>query len=224
MVPLYRLLGRHRRIITQRLYLRQERYHSQYLCARSCILKLLKLPGPCLAPGSQVIEFGPEIRHLGNWNTRWDWIRSVQRHVAILLPSYANRSPTEYALRLPVPEKAQKQYNFVLLPKAGLGISDKLTASEDVCEPLVWTINDGPQKVTIFNEEELEKPTPSQDGNLIEQCLTRCLKVTPAGNLIQPEDAEFASSIPEAHRKGEKAYHVKAFRGSKDGTSGSLAV
>jgi hypothetical protein len=25
--------------------------------------------------------------------------------------------------------------------------------------------------------------------------------------------------MPEAHRKGEKAYHVKAFRGSKEGMS-----
>ena len=32
-----------------------------------------------------------------------------------------------------------------------------------------------------------------------------------------PNEDEFASAIPEAHRKSEKAYHVKAFRGSKDG-------
>jgi hypothetical protein len=25
--------------------------------------------------------------------------------------------------------------------------------------------------------------------------------------------------VPESHRKGEKAYHVKAHRGSKEGTS-----
>jgi hypothetical protein len=32
-----------------------------------------------------------------------------------------------------------------------------------------------------------------------------------------PDEAEFVSATPESHRKGEKAYHVKAFRGSKDG-------
>ena len=35
--------------------------------------------------------------------------------------------------------------------------------------------------------------------------------------VIVPTEAEFASSLQQAHRKGEKAYHVKAHRGSKDG-------
>lgn len=35
--------------------------------------------------------------------------------------------------------------------------------------------------------------------------------------VICPDEKEFVSAIPEAHRKGEKAYHVKAFRGSKEG-------
>lgn len=36
--------------------------------------------------------------------------------------------------------------------------------------------------------------------------------------VIQPNEKEFASQSIQAHRKGEKAVHVKAFRGSKDGT------
>ena len=35
--------------------------------------------------------------------------------------------------------------------------------------------------------------------------------------VITPDEREFVSATPEAHRKGEKAYHVKAFRGSKEG-------
>ena len=35
--------------------------------------------------------------------------------------------------------------------------------------------------------------------------------------VLQPSNEQFASAIPQAHRKGESAYHVKAFRGSKDG-------
>jgi hypothetical protein len=35
--------------------------------------------------------------------------------------------------------------------------------------------------------------------------------------VIEPSAAEFASSIPESHRKGESAWHVKGFNGSKDG-------
>lgn len=57
----------------------------------------------------------------------------------------------------------------------------------------------------------------AQDCGLIEQTLNKCFEETPACKLIAPEDAEFASATPEAHRKGEKAYHVKAFRGNKDG-------
>lgn len=36
-------------------------------------------------------------------------------------------------------------------------------------------------------------------------------------SVILPDEAEFASAIPQPHRKGEKAFHVKAFRGSKEG-------
>jgi hypothetical protein len=36
-------------------------------------------------------------------------------------------------------------------------------------------------------------------------------------NVVRPDDKQFVSAMPEAHRKGEKAYHVKAFRGSKEG-------
>jgi hypothetical protein len=36
-------------------------------------------------------------------------------------------------------------------------------------------------------------------------------------NVIIPTEQEFASAIPQSHRKGEAAYHVKAHKGSKDG-------
>jgi hypothetical protein len=35
--------------------------------------------------------------------------------------------------------------------------------------------------------------------------------------VIFPDADEFASAIPEGHRSREKAYHVKAHRGSKEG-------
>lgn len=131
-----------------------------------------------------------------------------------------NKRPSEYALRLPVPEKAQKQHNFVFLPEAGLGIGDKLsTNASDPKEPLVWTVSGGPQKLTTFNDKGLGDSEHLQDGSLIEQTLNKCLEKTRASKVIGPNDAEFVSATPEAHRKGEKAYHVKAFRGSKDGKS-----
>ncbi len=52
--------------------------------------------------------------------------------------------------------------------------------------------------------------------------MNKCLDSTSARRLIQPDEAEFVSATPEAHRKAEKAYHVKAFRGSKDGEHDQL--
>ena len=101
-------------------------------------------------------------------------------------------------LRLPVPEKAQRQYNYCVIPKEG--------------EPLLWTVNggnDGPKvshaipagAMQYGFHMDLEKDLENATG----------LEIT------RPDEAEFCSATPEAHRKGEKAYHVKAFKGSKEG-------
>jgi len=117
-----------------------------------------------------------------------------------------------------VPEKAQKQYNFVFIPEAGLGIGDKLpTSSTDHREPLVWTVSDASQKQTTFNDDKLENAAPGQNGGRVEQTLSKFLGTTIACKIVEPDHTEFESATPEAHRKGEKAYHVKAFKGSKDG-------
>lgn len=126
-------------------------------------------------------------------------------------------------MRLPVPEKTQKQHNFVLLPETGLGIGDNaLPDGIELKEPLLWTVNDGPQKVITLSDGHPEEAAQLSDAGLIEKTLNRCLEKTSATRIIGPDDVEFASSIPEAHRKGEQAYHVKAFRGSKDGKRLSL--
>lgn len=36
--------------------------------------------------------------------------------------------------------------------------------------------------------------------------------------VVFPAEKEFASAIVQSHRKEEKAFHVKAHRGAKDGT------
>lgn len=101
-----------------------------------------------------------------------------------------------------------------------MGIGDKpSTNGSDLREPLVWTVSDGPQKLTTFDDGKLGSSEHVQDGTLIEQTLNKYLEKTSARKVIGPADAEFSSATPEAHRKGEKAYHVKAFRGSKDGKS-----
>lgn len=100
-------------------------------------------------------------------------------------------------LRLPVPEKATKQFNYLFIPRPGSSF-----------EPVVFTVPATPLKPGTFT-------LPASETNL-EDALSQVLKPHQL-TLTLPDENEFASPIPEAHRKSEKAYHVKAFRGSKDG-------
>lgn len=115
---------------------------------------------------------------------------------------------------LPVPEKAKKQHNFVVIPVHGDGVTpipEHLKASAP--EPLVWTF----EEPTGKNIVEGEDPGPGPMAEAIHHCL---IHARTAKEVVFPDASEFASAIPESHRKAEKAYHVKAHRGSKEGTSG----
>lgn len=110
-----------------------------------------------------------------------------------------------YALRLPVPEKAAKQYNFCLLPKPDAG----------AVEPIIWTVSDGPLKSYQISNPALAKIVAGPE-DVLENALDFILQRSGI-SLTFPTAEEFASATPESHRKGDKAYHVKGFRGSKDG-------
>ena len=117
-------------------------------------------------------------------------------------------SKISVAMKLPVPEKAQRQWNYVFLPKAGTeGESVMFTVSEPAKgkEQEYVTGKDTPQALLEHDRSDRKK-------SLLEAALEVAgLKI------VVPDEKEFASATPEAHRKNEKAYHVKAFRGSKDG-------
>lgn len=110
-----------------------------------------------------------------------------------------------------MPEKAKRQHNFVILPVHGDGVTpvpDHLKAS--VPEPIVWTF----EEATGKNIVEGEDPGPGPIAEAIHHCLIQ----TGTGKaVIFPEADQFESGIPQSHRKGEKAYHVKGHRGSKEG-------
>ena len=55
-----------------------------------------------------------------------------------------------------------------------------------------------------------DAPTPSAE-------ILKALKGAGV-TVLEPSAAQFESQVPQAARKGEKVYHVKGFRGSKDGT------
>ncbi|KAI9715961.1 MAG: hypothetical protein M1812_005595 [Candelaria pacifica] len=124
----------------------------------------------------------------------------------------------EHVICLPVPEKVQRQYTFCVFPQYGDGIS---TLPEDIeaTDPMVWTISDiAPKTDTIKYKGVISGPLELGEtyrGNFI-RFLNEKLKAFGKG-VIEPEEKQFASCIVQSHRKGEKAFHVKAFRGSKDG-------
>ncbi|KAF2642387.1 Rtt106-domain-containing protein [Massarina eburnea CBS 473.64] len=112
---------------------------------------------------------------------------------------------------LPVPEKAKRQHNFIVLPVHGDGVNpvpDDLKTPPP--EPIVWTF----EEATGKNIVEGEDPGPGPMAEAIHHCL---IKAGTGKTVIFPEPDEFRSAIPQSHRKGEKAYHVKAHRGSKEG-------
>ena len=119
-----------------------------------------------------------------------------------------------HALCLPVPEKAQKQFNFCIIPEFADGITpppEGTTASG--C--MVFTVADGPAKTAFTGSGQ---QVGNNEGETAEAFIRKILNDNlPNTNVVRPDERQFVSAMPEAHRKGEKAFHVKAFRGSKEG-------
>jgi hypothetical protein len=146
---------------------------------------------------------------------------NISKHQIRLLNQTTNA--VEYAIRgedvdamfcLPVPEKTQRQQCFLIFPLPGSQSYDGTPA-----EPLVWTMNETkgqPETVTVStrldgSEEDTFVDVTRRDLDHFMACLSK--------KTVLPDEREFASEIPQSHRKGEKAFHTKAFRGSKEGAS-----
>lgn len=133
-----------------------------------------------------------------------------------LYMAYALAYYTEHVVCLPVPEKAQAQYNFCIFPLNGDGTnpvsSDGAAASE---QQILWT---APNTVVKSTQVSGEITVESEDTykSLLLRVLNGCLGHF-GKQVVVPNEKEFASQTNQAHRKGDKAVHVKAFRGSKDG-------
>ncbi|KAI4234708.1 MAG: hypothetical protein LQ349_003638 [Xanthoria aureola] len=109
-------------------------------------------------------------------------------------------SDVDYCICLPVPEKAQPQYSFCVLPTSG---DDQLLFS-------VPGTKIRPE--AVHSDQPVDEEQSYKD--VVMSMLSKRMKKT---KVIQPNEKDFSSTIAQAHRKGEKAVHVKAFRGSKDG-------
>ncbi|GAB7344837.1 hypothetical protein MBLNU457_3290t1 [Dothideomycetes sp. NU457] len=105
----------------------------------------------------------------------------------------------DHAFLLPAPEKAQRAQNFVVI----------LNRKEKEEDQFMWTV-----------PETVPKGMNLPEGETLVTVMRRTIdaQLKPHGKAVTiPEDDEFASAVVQSHRKGEAAYHVKAFVGSKDG-------
>lgn len=112
---------------------------------------------------------------------------------------------TDQVFCLPVPEKQARQMYFAAFPQ-----------KDSPTEPLLFVMNETSPHNSIVCGAPISMSETDTYVTLCEEALNLWLK--PHGKkVIRPSAAEFASSIEQSHRKGEKAYHVKAHRGSKEG-------
>ena len=93
----------------------------------------------------------------------------------------------------------------MVIPRHGSGIEPTNQQALAV-DPLLWTVAEPKPK----DVEGGETPQRVQILDAFSQQKIRVLR---------PDIDEFVSAVPQPHRKNEKAFHVKAFRGSKDGLS-----
>lgn len=129
-----------------------------------------------------------------------------------------------------MPEKAQAQHNYVLFPrgsslplppnKAAATTTASTTAA--ATEPLVFTVpSAGAPKPDSISGPAASRASGVSDtySALFDWALATSL--TSAGNIfasiVRADPRVFHSAVRQPFRPSEKAVHVKAFRGSKDG-------
>lgn len=145
-------------------------------------------------PSTGAVEFGVSYQDIRK-----------RPHLLILNRTLNPSFFPEHVICLPVPEKAQAQYNFCLFPLHGDGVtvpSEKTSAAET----MLWTAGVG-----ILDGDETYK-------GLCVRLLNEGLRHF-GQKVVEPDEKEFVSQESRPYKTGEKAAHVKAFRGSKDGIS-----
>ncbi|KAG7120366.1 Histone chaperone like protein [Verticillium longisporum] len=125
----------------------------------------------------------------------------------------------EYAFYLPIPEKTQVQHNYIIFPR-GACLPSKTETAIPTAEPLVFTVPaSAPKQGTILGPKASSAAAVSDTyRSLFDWALTTHLRAASNPiNIVSADPAKFHSMVRQPHRPNEKAVHVKAFRGSKDG-------
>lgn len=119
---------------------------------------------------------------------------------------------SDYACCLSVPDKAVRQWNFCLFPVGADGLSGSTK------DALVFTIPDGAPKTASGDAMGMGYDTTTYRTLLVD-LFNAHLKPSKAkiSAVEEPKESVFFSTVAQSHRKGEKAFHIKAHRGSKEG-------
>ena len=105
-----------------------------------------------------------------------------------------------------MPDKPQGQYNFCVFPLHGDGVTVPSERTSAAAEPMLWTAGVG----NVYNDENYK--------GFCLRLLNESLRHF-GQQVLEPDEREFVSQEGRPYKTGEKAAHVKAFRGSKDGIS-----
>ena len=107
---------------------------------------------------------------------------------------------------LPVPEKAQASYNFCIFSNSH---------DNSAHDQMLWTVPDAVPKEGSFGAGTHAEPGETYKSTIV-STINSILKAYKK-RVTEPSSSVFSSELAQAHRKGETAFHVKAFRGAKDG-------
>ncbi|KAL9108623.1 MAG: hypothetical protein Q9227_006569 [Pyrenula ochraceoflavens] len=150
---------------------------------------------------------------------------------------YMDRERARDTFRLPLPEKAQKQSMFVILPAGADGLRKvPIVEGQSPAEAAIFTLNEFPSDAKAQALGKYRQPAlvnsidkhnqigddigmDYEEGRKVEATLKYWFTMLgdEVSELTEPFDREFTSTLPDPLRKGEKLFYVKCYRGTKDG-------
>lgn len=132
----------------------------------------------------------------------------------------ANIGRTEFVLYTPIPEKQQLNFNYILFPRNTALASTKSFPPADF-EPLVFSVPATSPKPGVVGGYAAQTAAQVSDSysSLMHWAISSQLQSVnnTTASIVATDPRVFSSAVRQPHRPKEKAVHVRAHRGSKDG-------
>lgn len=133
---------------------------------------------------------------------------------------FADTDWTEFVLYTPIPEKQQLHFNYILFPRNTALASTKSFPPADF-EPLVFSVPATSPKPGIVGGYAAQTAAQVSDSysSLMHWAISSQLQSVnnTTATIVSTDHRVFASALRQPHRPKEKAVHIRAHRGSKDG-------